>query len=299
MDSPYTKYAKEKERGDAMAPMGVRMTRRLTCLLLPGLLLATAQPSRAAGLFDEIKQKGVVSVATEAAYPPFEFVQDGKIVGYDEDLLHAIVAGWGVKLEQVDVPFSGILVGLDQKKYDFVCTGMIMNHDRVVKYAFTAPVAAAPVALLRRIGDTKVKSTADLTGLVVGSPVPPSGPAAVFDSYNGTLGAKAAAKVMRFQSSPDSLLALANHQVDAIVDTTLVFDKYMSEHPGKFEVAGTIGTPFYYGWATRAGDLDLRQAINDQLAILRKDGTMAKLQKKWFGYVMDLPDKDYLPPGGI
>jgi polar amino acid transport system substrate-binding protein len=282
-----------------MGAMGARVRRRLACLLLPGLLLVTAQPSRADGLFDQIKKAGVVSVATEAAYAPFEFIQDGKIVGYDEDLLNAIVSAWGVKLQQIDVPFAGILVGLDQKKYDFVCTAMIMNHDRVVKYAFTAPVAAAPVALLRRKDDTKIKSVADLTGVTIGSPVPPSGPTAVFDNYNGTLGAKAAAKVMRFQSSPDALLALANSQVDAIVDTTLIFDKVMSLHPGKFEVVGTIGSPFYYGWATRAGDLDLREAINDQLVILRKNGTMAKLQQKWFGHVMDLPDKDYLPPGGI
>jgi polar amino acid transport system substrate-binding protein len=278
--------------------MVVRFRRRLACLL-PCLLLAAPVPSHADGLFDQIKQRGTVTVATEAAYAPFEFIQDGKIVGYDEDLLHAIVAAWGVKLEQNDVPFAGILVGLDQKKYDFVCTAMIMNHDRVIKYAFTAPVAAAPVALLKRDGDSKVTSVGDLTGVTVGSPVPPSGPTAIFDGYNATLGAKAAAKVMRFQSSPDALLGLANHQVDAIVDTTLIFDKVMSEHPGKFTILGTIGTPFYYGWATRADDLDLRKAINDQLSVLRKNGEMAKLQQKWFGHVMDVPDKDYLPPGGI
>lgn len=280
--------------------MAVRFWRGIASLLLPCLLLvaATAQ-SHAEGLFEQIKKRGTVSVATEAAYAPFEFMQDGKIVGYDEDLLHAIVAAWGVKLQQIDVPFAGILVGLDQKKYDFVCTAMIMNHDRVIKYAFTAPVAVAPVALLKRKGDAKVKSVADLTGVRIGSPVPPSGPTAVFDGYNASLGAKAAANVMRFQSSPDALLALANNQVDAIVDTTLIFDKVMQQHPGKFEVVGSIGTPFYYGWATRADDLDLRKAINDQIEVLRKNGEMAKLQKKWFGHVMDVPDKGYLPPGAL
>ena len=78
----------------------------------------------------EIKQKGKVVVGTEAAYAPFEFVEDGKIVGYDKDILDRIIAAWGVELEQLDVPFAGILTGLDQKKYDIVSTALIMNPER-------------------------------------------------------------------------------------------------------------------------------------------------------------------------
>jgi polar amino acid transport system substrate-binding protein len=283
--------------------MTVPIRRRFACLAVPSTLLAAALPrsAKAGGLFDDIKGRGTVSVATEAAYAPFEFIQDGKIAGYDEDLLHAIVQAWGVKLQQIDVPFAGILVGLDQRKYDFVCTAMIYNHERVTKYAFTRPIAVAPVALLKRKGDDKVKTVADLTGVTIGEGVPPGGPTAIFDAHNTTLKTqdKAAAKVMLFQSGPDCLLALANHQVDAIVDTTLIFDKVMKEHPDKFEIVGTIGTPFYYGWATRSGDLDLRKAINDELDTMLKNGEIAKLQQKWFGYVMEMPEKDYMPPGAI
>src|SRR6516164_9953002 len=93
----------------------------------------------------QIKSRGKVVVATEAAYAPFEFLQDGKIVGYDEDVLHKIIEAWGVQLEQIDVPFAGILAGLLEKKYDFVCTGLLMNAERAAKYAFTLPVAVAPI----------------------------------------------------------------------------------------------------------------------------------------------------------
>jgi polar amino acid transport system substrate-binding protein len=281
--------------------MVVRLSRRLACLMLPCLLLLAAprHQAMAEGIFAQIKQRGTIVVATEALYNPFEFVQDGKIVGYDEDLLHAIVAAWGVKLEQLDVPFSGILVGLDQRKYDFICTAMILNEARVTKYAFTQPVAAAPVALMKRKGDPKVKSVDDLTGVNIGSGVPPSGPTAILVGYNDSLKAqnKAAAKIVYFQSAPDYLLGLANKQVDAICDTTLPLGKMMQDHPGKFEIVGPISKPFYYGWAARADDLDLRQAVNDQLETLRKSGEMAKLQQKWFGFTMDVPDSGYMPPG--
>lgn len=278
------------------------LSRRLACLMLPCFLLIAAptHSAQADGLFAQIKQRGTFVVATEALYNPFEFVQDGKIVGYDEDLLHAIVAAWGVKLQQLDVPFSGILVGLDQRKYDFICTAMIMNEARVTKYAFTQPVAAAPVALMRRVGDTKIKSIDDLSGVAVGTGVPPSGPTAIFVGYNDSLAAAhRAAKIVYFQSGPDTLLGMVNKQVDAICDTTLPLGKMMQDHPGKFEIVGTIGKPFFYGWAARKDDLDLRQAINDQLEIMRKNGEMAKLQKKWFGFTMDVPGTNYLPPGAI
>jgi polar amino acid transport system substrate-binding protein len=127
----------------------------------------------------EIKSRGKVVVGTEAAYAPFEFIQDGKIVGYDKDILDRIVADWGVSLEQIDVPFAGILAGLDQKKFDFIATALIMNPDRVVKYAFTMPVARGEVVFVQRKGSNKMKSVDDLSGLVVGSITPPGGTALV------------------------------------------------------------------------------------------------------------------------
>src|SRR6185437_5443828 len=101
------------------------------------------------GLFEKIKKQGEVTVATEAAYYPFEFVENGKIVGYDEEILHMIVKDWGVKLKQLDLPFTGILPGLLEKKYDFVATALLINPERAVKYAFTMPVAASKVGIVK------------------------------------------------------------------------------------------------------------------------------------------------------
>jgi polar amino acid transport system substrate-binding protein len=263
-------------------------------------ITATALSSRAtAGTFEDIKARGKAVVATEAAYPPFEFIQDGKIVGFDKDVLDAVIAAWGVELEQLDVPFSGILTGLLQKKYDFVCTGLIMNPDRTSKYAFTMPVAVAPVVLVKRKDNTSFTSVEDLTGLRIGGPVPPSGPTNVLTSYSQGLGAKAAEEIVHFQSAPDEFLALSNGQIDAAVETSLTVGELMRKQPGVFEIVGTIGKPFYYGWATRPEDTALRDAINVQIERLNKSGELAKMQEKWFGAKMDTPTSGYLPEGAI
>jgi polar amino acid transport system substrate-binding protein len=248
---------------------------------------------------EEIKSRGTIKVATEAAYAPFEFVQDGKIVGYDKDVLDHIVSAWGVKLEQLDLPFAGILTGLDQQKYDLVCTAMLMNPERTSKYAFTMPVALAEVVIVKRKGDDKIKGVEDLSNLVVGAPIPPAGPTAVLTKYNEELTAngKGAKQIQHFQGNADLFLALGNEQVDAAVDSTLTFAAINKEQPDKFEIVGKIGTPFYIGWAVRPDDTKFRDQLNDEIRKLRDSGVLTELQKKWFGFAMEIPDSGYLPPG--
>ncbi len=261
------------------------------------IVLAAAPLVASAADLDGIKARGTVTVATEAAYAPFEFIQDSKIVGYDKDVLDRVAAGWGVQLEQLDVPFAGILTGLLQAKYDFVSTALIMNPERAAKYAFTMPVASASVVIIKRKGDGNLATVDDLTKMAIGGPVPPSGPTAVLTKYNSGLGEKGADKIVHFQSDPDLFLALANGQIDGAVETTLVVNELFKKQPDTFEVVGKIGQPFFIGWVTRPEDGALRDAINVEIRKLRDNGELGRLQKQWFGEEMTIPDSGYLPQG--
>jgi polar amino acid transport system substrate-binding protein len=268
----------------------------LAVALSAGLLAAAGV---GATTLEDVKAAGKITVGTEAAYAPFEFVQDGKIVGYDKDVLDRIIAAWGVELEQLDVPFAGILTGLDQGKYDLVATALIMNPERAAKYAFTMPVALAQVAIMKRKGDDKVTSVEDLSGLTIGGPVPPSGPTSVLTNYNEELKAagKDAEEIAHFPGDPELFLALANGQIDGAVETMLVINEAIKKQPDTFEVVGTIGDPFYIGWVVRPDDTQLRDAINEEIRKLRDSGELSKLQKQWFGFEMPIPDSGYLPEG--
>ena len=268
--------------------------------VVTGLLSAwPASGQTRAGLWAEIKKRGKVVVATEAQYYPFEFIEGGKIVGYHKDVLDRIIQAWGIQMEQLDLPFTGILPGLLQKKYDFVATALIINPERATRYAFTMPLAEVKVGVLKRKGDPKVKSVGDLSGLVVGTVPPTGGPAQFFLKYNETLKAsgKGAADVKNFQSSPDIAVALANQQVDLMVDSVPPLLGAMRTSPNTFELLGTIGDPFWEGWVTRPEDGDLRDAINAEIRKLRDSGELKRLQQKWFGYTMEVPTSGYLPPG--
>lgn len=276
-----------------------RMLAVCVAVLMPLCASTAALAQAKPGLWEEIKKRKKIVVATEAQYYPFEILEGGKIVGYDKDILDLIIKAWGIQLEQLDLPFTGILPGLLQKKYDVVVTALLINPERASRYAFTMPVAAVNVGMLKRKGDPKVKSVSDLSGLVVGTVPPTGGPAQIFAKYNETLKAagKGAADVKNFQSSPDIGVALANKQVDVMVDSAPPLLGAMKASPDAFEMVGTFGDPFWISWVTRPEDGDLRDAFNAEIKKLRDSGELKRLQQKWFGYTMDLPTSGYLPPG--
>jgi polar amino acid transport system substrate-binding protein len=169
----------------------------------------------------------------------------------------------------------------------------------VVKYAFTLPVARGDVVFVQLKGSHKMKSVDDLSGLTVGSGVPPGGPAVVLTHYNDKLKetGKGAANIIRFPSAPETFLGLTNGQVDCLIQTDLVVQEAMKKQPDTFEVVGAVGDPFYIGWVARADDTKLRDEVSDEIRKLRDSGELATLQEKWFGHRMEIPDSGYLPSG--
>ena len=68
-------------------------------------------------------------VGAACTFPPFEFVEDGKIVGYGKDILDYIIADLGVELNQLDLPWQGILPGVLAGKFDFVATSVSIRAE--------------------------------------------------------------------------------------------------------------------------------------------------------------------------
>jgi polar amino acid transport system substrate-binding protein len=58
--------------------------------------------SARADTLDEVKQRGSLIVGTEAAYLPYEFFKDGKIIGYDPGIANLMVPKIGAKAEFLD-----------------------------------------------------------------------------------------------------------------------------------------------------------------------------------------------------
>lgn len=273
----------------------MKAIRPLFSRLLVGLLLPLAATAAHADLLARIKQKGEIVVATEARYAPFEMLQDGKIVGYGKDILDEIMKELpGVKLKQMDVPFQGILPGLSTGKFDFVATSLTITKARAKNYAFTLPISTASVTVLKRKGDARINSAEDMAGMVVGSQ---SGApqVAVLRDYEKTVLApkgKGVKEVKEFMDYNEAYAALASGRVDAVVQSLPNLAPLVKERPDVFEIVQpAFGPATYYAWAGRndADSASLVQFFSDGIARLNKSGKLADLQKKWFGFTMELP----------
>lgn len=283
----------------------MQITRRHFGLLAgaAGLTALTPLSAFAAGTLDKIKKNGVAIVGTEAAFPPFEFVDDsGKIVGYGKDILDVVISELGVKLNQLDTPWQGILPGILAGNFDFIATTVAINEDRAKKYAYTAPIAnGQPYALVRK-GES-LKTEKELAGKIVGTQLASSTEPIAKELDAKLKGEGGGFKDLKLYTAfTDCYTALASGEIDVVIQSLPSLAVLVKEHPDTFELAAPIETGVkwtYVAWVTRPEDKDLRDFISSVIYKLRDDGRLYEMQQKWFGFRMEIPNAGYLPPGAV
>jgi len=252
-----------------------------------------------ADLLAEIKKRGEFIVGTEARFPPFEFVKDGKIVGYSTDIMvHVMKALPGVKLKRLDLPWQGILPGLAASKFDYVVTSVTVTKERYAKYALSLPIADATMALVKRKGDASIKGPEDIAGHTVGSQAGSAQLQALQDFAKGLASSGKGVKgIKTYVDFNEAFADLAAGRISAVCNSLPNLLDLVRKRPDTFEmVLPTFGPKKYFSWAGRkdAKSASLAAFMDKQIAALNKSGVLTALQKKWFGGPMDLP-ADKLP----
>jgi polar amino acid transport system substrate-binding protein len=263
----------------------------LLAVLLSVFLCATN--GVAGKLLEEIKQRGKIIVGTESALVPFEFIRDGKLVGYDIDLVRIMAERLGVTVEHVDLPWQGILPGLFAGKFDLVATAVVMTEERKKQVLFTVPYAEATSTVVVRKGDTRIKAPEDLIGKVVAVQLN-SGHHFAAKRLDERLQKEKGAhfkELKTYTTYAEIFLDLTNGRIDAGVASLPVLSVLMQEKPDQYQMGLPIAEKLYYGWALRKEDVDLQQAINKMFIDLKQSGKLAELQRKWFGFIMDTPNE--------
>ena len=258
--------------------------------LLPGWARA-----QAAGLtLAQIKASGELRIGCEAAYVPFTYRQDGKIVGYDVELAEALCKSLGVKPNFIDTAWAGVIPSLYAKKFDVIMSSMSYTKERLERVAFSIPYAEASQALLVRAADAAtIKSGADLNGKTVA--VKLGSPGQILqERINAGLknGGGAGFKELRtFDDHPSAYVALAQNRVDGVLNTLATLAMVLKDAPGRYAIVKGLGADNWAGIAARKEDTEVVAWLNTELARLKADGTLAQLQEKWFGFRMQLADK--------
>ncbi|TBN12855.1 transporter substrate-binding domain-containing protein [Agrobacterium cavarae] len=265
--------------------------------LLFGAALVTILSSTAANaadLLDKIKADKVFTVATEARFAPFEFVEDDKIVGYSADIMVEIMKALpGVELKRLDLPWQGILPGLAAGRFDYVVTSVTVTPERMKAYHLSAPIADATMALLKRKGDATITKPEDIAGKAVGSQAG-SAQLAALETFAATLKDKGGpVTVSTYTDFSEAYADLGAGRIQAVVNSLPNLLEAARQRPDVFEVVlPTFGPKTYFSWAGRndADSASLNALMDTELVKLNTSGKLAELQKKWFGAPMELPE---------
>ncbi len=253
-----------------------------------------------AELLEEIKAQGQFTAGTEARFPPFEFVEDGEIVGYSADMMvHVMEELPDVEIIRMDLPWQGILPGLERARFDYVVTSVTATKERAERYHLSPPIADATMAILRRADDDSIQSADDLGGKVVGTQ---SGSAQLeaLEIQAEKLEAEGTpvADINTYTDFDEAYADLGAGRLDAVVNSLPNLLEAERTRPDVFAVAETFGDPMYFTWAGRRDEASesLNAFMDEQIQRLNEDGTLAELQEEWFGGEMDLPMELPEPP---
>lgn len=271
---------------------------KLTAFAVSALIAVGAQ---AETTLEKIKRTGTVTVGTEAAFPPFEFVENGKIVGYGKDILDYIIADLGVELVQLDLPWQGILPGVLAGKFDFVATTVSVRPERAKTYAFTVPIAEGTTWVMKRKGDDSITKVDDIAGKIVSAQLSSGGQAAAedFEKDMQARGVGSFGELKLFTAYPEIFMATANGTADVAIGPLPTLAVASKKSEGTFELVGPIRDPSYMGWVTRPEDTDLRDYLSSVMLEMRDNGKLYESQDKWFGFKMPIPSEGYLPEGAL
>lgn len=216
---------------------------------------------------------GVLVMATNAEFPPYEFHDGGEIVGIDAEIAKAIADELGMELEIEDIAFDSIIPEITSGKADMGLAGMTVTEDRKQSVDFTDTYAKASQKIIVK-EDSAIASPDDLTGVIVGVQQGTTGDIYVSDlEADGTT-------VERYNKGFEAVQALSQGKIDAVV---------IDGEPAKTFVAQTEGlkvleesfTDEEYAIAVKKGNTELLEKINGALKTLKDNGTLDEIVAKY------------------
>lgn len=232
-----------------------------------------------------IKKKGSLTVGSEIDYPPMEmFAANGKTpIGADYDLGKAIGNVLGVKVNFVNNAFAGLIPGLSAGRFDMVMSAMTDNKKREKVVSFVDYFAVGSGMLVQTGNPHHIHG---LLGLCGKTTVLPQATIQVTIAQQEQAKCKAAKRapivIKQVPTPSDTYVQLeSGASVASMIDYPVAV--YTAKHShGKLTVLpNQVGQVLPYGIAFRKGEVPLERAVRDAVKLLMRNGTYAKILKRW------------------
>lgn len=219
------------------------------------------------------------TVVSDNSFVPFEFVEDGELVGFDIELIKAIAeeAGFGIENDEIETTnFDGIIPGLQTGQFEIAIAGMSITEERAEVIDFSDPYYESGIAIGVLADRDDINGLEDLDGKTVATRLGTTSGNYLRENVPG-------AEINEYEQMDQVYLAVENGSADAVMYDLPNIEYYIAtEGNGSMKVVGELYQAEDYGIGITAGNEDLVAAINDALATLRENGTYDEIYNKWF-----------------
>lgn len=241
---------------------------------------ASATSEASADLLSTIKEKGVITVATEGDWSPYTYHDEStnELVGFDVELAKMIADKLGVTVEYKETDWDSILAGVQSGVFDLAINGVTYTDERAEAFNFSEPYLYDQTVLIVLEDNDDIHSFEDLNGKI-STNSPGSSYAEMGEEYGAT--------VNYINTFADTIQLLQRGDADATINSLSVFNDYVNEKGDSAGIKVVDETdPEKTVIAAEKSDstTSLIEEINKILDELRNDGSLEELSNKYFGY---------------
>lgn len=218
------------------------------------------------------KDDNVLTMATSADFPPYEYYENDKIVGIDIEIMEAVCAKIGMELKPEDMSFDSVIGAAQTGKADIAMSGITVTEDRKQMVNFTIPYTSTAQSIIV-VKDGGIAAKADLAGKKIGVQINTTGDTQVTEEFGD-------AAVDRFQNGALAVESLKNGKIDCVVIDGEVAKALVEANEG-LEIIADAYSIEEYAIALKKDNTELLDKINGALEELIADGTIDKIMDKY------------------
>ena len=237
---------------------------------------SSASSSSAASDEYTLVTPGTLTVATSPDYAPMEYQENGEIKGYDIALIKEVAKHLGLDADIQNQAFDSLVTQVaGGKTFDCAISAITIDDERAEQVAFTDAYYDSNLASVVLKG-SDVTSRDALNGQAIGAQSGSSGEAWAKENLKDIA-------YTPFQETPDMLAALRTGKIKAVIYDEPAAAYSIAHEYDDCDILEVIPTGEQYGIIVNTANVALTEAINNALAEMQADGTIAKLQEEWFG----------------
>ena len=227
---------------------------------------------------EEESEVTTITVATDATWPPMEFLnEDQEIIGFDIDLMNAIAEAGGFAVEFQNTAWDGIFAGLANGDYDAVISSVTITDERKRTMDFSTPyINAGQVLIIRQDASDDWQTLSDLQGESVGAQIGTTGAIEIENT--------AGVELRTYDELGLAIEDLAQGRIAGVVADTPIAADYVLQnenYSGTLEIVGEPFTEEYYGVAVKKDNNEVLDMVNAGLETVLEDGTIEDLKDTW------------------